>query len=307
MKKSYLWLEWAVYAKLAAPAIAVGLVLSRVSTPIAFVAASVTAVAILYCSQRFWQPRLHGEQRELDDRHVFHGCRSGSLSRFRAINRYVPSDPRCRVCLIPFAGAGRVMGARPTGKNPYLFGVCFEGAPLGGYEEEVGVLFADLRGFTTWSETHDPAAAAALLSQFYAVAHRTLTRDDALVEFVGDQIMALYLVVFPSMGERTSDVMVAAARRLLDACAAEGLALPVGVGVHRGLASVGNVGKGDIKDFTAVGDVVNTGARLQAVAKAGEIVVSEDAFDALQTELPGARARELELKGKRETVRVRIL
>jgi adenylate cyclase len=93
-----------------------------------------------------------------------------------------------------------------------------------------------------------------------------LTRDDALVEFVGDQ------------------VMVAAARRLIVELRdpKHEIAFPIGVGLHMGVASVGNVGKGEVKDFTAVGDVVNTTARLQSCAKAGQIVLSKGKSEPLE-------------------------
>ena len=142
----------------------------------------------------------------------------------------------------------------------------------------MGVLFADIRGFTSWSEQHSPGEVAERLTGFYGQASRVLTRDDALVEYVGDQVMALYLYDFPTLGERTPEVMVSAAERLLGEVqgSESGEALPIGVGIHTGVASVGNVGKGEIKDFTAVGDVVNTAARLQSCAQAGQIVVSDE-------------------------------
>ena len=79
----------------------------------------------------------------------------------------------------------------------------------------MGILFADIRGFTAWSERRSPAEVADALTRFYALASRVLTRDDALVEFIGDQVMALYLPDFPSLGHRTSEVMISAAERLL--------------------------------------------------------------------------------------------
>jgi Adenylate and Guanylate cyclase catalytic domain len=76
---------------------------------------------------------------------------------------------------------------------------CIESAPVRTYEREVGILFADIRGFTPWSEKRSPAEVPAALTRFYALASRVLTRDDAFVEFVGDQVMALYLPDFPSL------------------------------------------------------------------------------------------------------------
>ena len=136
---------------------------------------------------------------------------------------------------------------------------------------EIGVLFADIRGFTAWSEKNSPTAAGERLTQFYRLVSRVLTRDDALVELVGDQVMAFYLPEFPSLREGTPEVMVAAARRLLrETHRGGGESIPVGVGIHMGVASVGNVRKGEVKDFTVVGDVVNTAARLQSCASADQ-------------------------------------
>jgi adenylate cyclase len=202
--------------------------------------------------------------RKRNDQVIFHACRSQDLSRFRRLYRWLPSDPRCRLCLVPFGGAGKLLRISPSRKNPNFCTDCLETAPVGTHEREVGILFADIRGFTAWSEKRAPAEVADGLTRFYALASHVLTRDDALVEFIGDQVMALYLPDFPSLGERTSEVMISAAERLLseiDRQRAEDV-LPVGVGIHIGVASVGNVGKGKTKDFTAIGDVVNTSSRL---------------------------------------------
>ncbi len=174
---------------------------------------------------------------------------------------------------------------------------------------EIGVLFADIRGFTSWSENTSPTAAAERLTQFYRLASRVLTRDDALVEFVGDQVMALYLPDFSSLGERTPEVMVSAGRRLLREIHGRGTedALPVGLGIHMGVASVGNVGKGGIKDLTAVGDVVNTAARLQSCASAGQIVVSDEVYTRAANACPDAQPTSFAVKGKSEPVRAHVL
>lgn len=76
---------------------------------------------------------------------------------FIRVMRHLPSEPRCRLCKAPYGGVGgRVMrrfGYGPSRKNPSLCNTCFEKAPMGGVETEVGVLFADVRGFTSLSET----------------------------------------------------------------------------------------------------------------------------------------------------------
>jgi adenylate cyclase len=173
---------------------------------------------------------------------------------------------------------------------------------------EIGILFADIRGFTAWSETASPTDAAERLTQFYRLAGRVLTRDDAMVEFVGDQVMALYLPDFPSLRERTPEVMVDAARRLLgETHDGVGESVPVGVGIHMGVASVGNVSKGGVKDFTAVGDVVNTAARLQSCASADQIVVSDEVYDRASATCVDAQPRSFEVKGKSEPLRTHVI
>jgi adenylate cyclase len=81
----------------------------------------------------------------------------------------------------------------------------------------------------------------------------------------------------------------------------------VGVGLDVGHAYVGNVGSGEVKDFTALGDVVNTASRLQSEASAGQIVISERLCTRMSDGLTGATARSLELKGKREPEAVRVV
>jgi len=232
-----------------------------------------------------------------DDQFLMRACEAGSASA-RRIYRHLPTNPRCRLCLVPFAGIGRWIGIRPSRKNANFCQSCIEAAPLGGHEIRTGVLFADIRGFTPYSEAKGPTAAADLLSRFYSLASGVLTEDDALVELVGDQVMALYLPMFPSLSEHAPEVMVAAARRLQRSFAETDDLLPVGVGLHIGTCSVGNVGKGSEKDFTAVGDVVNTTARLQSHARSGEIVVSSEIHAEAGAKLGDAKPTSLALKGK---------
>ena len=72
----------------------------------------------------------------------------------------------------------------------------------------------------------------------------------------------------------------------------------IGVGLDFGAAFVGNVGAGDVKDFTAIGDVVNTAARLQSAAGSGEIVISSRVAERAEPSVSDAAPRELSLKGK---------
>ena len=102
----------------------------------------------------------------------------------------------------------------------------------------------------------------------------------------------------PSLGLRTADVMLAASRRLVDAVRQDAELLPVGVGMHLGIAQVGSLATGESKNFTAIGDVVNTAARLQTAAGAYEVLASEKVYGALSGKKPSRSAPRLSSKEK---------
>jgi adenylate cyclase len=78
--------------------------------------------------------------------------------------------------------------------------------------------------------------------------------------------------------------------------------IPVGIGVHTGLSYVGYIGEGDALDFTALGDTVNTAARLTSMAKTGEIVISNATVSAAGLDTSGLERRTLELRGREQSV-----
>jgi adenylate cyclase len=238
---------------------------------------------------------------------------NGHLPRtFLALMRRLPSEPRCRLCRAPYGGiGGRIMrrvGFGPSRKNPSLCNTCFEKAPMGGVEMEIGVLFADVRGYTSLAETMAPGDVAELLNRFYACASTVLGRSAVIDKLVGDEVMALYIPALLNDGWESE--MVRDASDLLRAVgydAGQAPWLQLGVGLDVGRAFVGNVGSGEVKDFTALGDVVNTAARLQSSARSGQIVVSERVFDRLPAGAAGGRVSALELKGKRDPEPVRVI
>jgi adenylate cyclase len=255
-------------------------------------------------------PEVRGDEKdveffELMDRHL--------PRRFIWVMRRLPSEPRCRLCQAPYGGVGgRVMrrfGFGPSRKNATLCNTCFEKAPMGGVEMEIGVLFADIRGFTSLAEDMAPEAVAGLLNRFYAAATEVLSRGAIIDKLVGDEVMALYL---PQLFGREGweNDMLRDARDLLEAVgygSASDPWLRLGVGIDVGQAYVGNVGSGEVKDFTALGDVVNTAARLQSSADAGQIVISERLFGRLSKGALEARSTSLALKGKRESEPARVV
>ena len=231
---------------------------------------------------------------------------------FLRVMRHLPSEPRCRLCNAPYGGVGgrimRRVGFGPSRKNPSLCNTCFEKAPMGGVEMEIGVLFADVRGFTSLAETMPPAQVAELLNRFYAAAASVLNRSAVIDKLVGDEVMALYIPQL--LGRHWEDELVRDARELLSAVGfgtTAGPWLKLGVGLDIGRAFVGNVGSGEVKDFTALGDVVNTASRLQSSAEAGQIVLSERLFRRLSPKAAAGNARLVPLRGKQEDEPVRVI
>jgi adenylate cyclase len=242
--------------------------------------------------------------KELPLEELLSGHRAGKAVRH--LMRALPSNPRCKLCNAPFTGAGRVLrvtGFRQSRLNPRFCNLCFEKIPLGGAEMELGVLFADVRGFTALAESMPPREVQERLARFYSTASNVLIRHDALVDTpAGDQVLALFLP--PIVDGDVFEHLVDAGLELLAAVDE----LPVGAGADFGTAFVGNVGSSELaKDFTALGDVVNVASRLQGAAADGELVLSEHVWEHVAGRFPDARRAELELKGKSAPVAARVL
>lgn len=225
--------------------------------------------------------------------------------RVRSVFKRIPHGPRCKLCAAPFAGPGapfmRAIGKLQSQQNPAMCRSCFDFIVRhhGGAEIECTLLFADIRGSTAMAEGISAGEFRGRLDRFYSVASAVVfDHDGGIDKFVGDEVMALFYPLLT--GPRHVARAVEAARALLVATGHGGEGdpwVPLGAGVHSGTAWVGAVGDGAHTELTAVGDAVNTAARLASAAGAGEIVISADSATAagLDRTLP---RRSLELKGK---------
>ena len=179
-----------------------------------------------------------------------------------------------------------------------------ERAELGGEEREISVLFADLQGFTSFSEDRPPDEVISMLNAYWGGVCPIVQREDGVIErFAGDAIM----VVFNADGEQPDHPLRAARaalalHRVADEIAAGNDGWPrFRVGVNTGRAIVGNVGSAEHRSFAAIGDTTNLAARLQGAAEPGQVVIAAST----RAHLDGARVEPLpplELKGKREPV-----
>jgi adenylate cyclase len=200
----------------------------------------------------------------------------------------------------------RAIGKRPSVMDPATCNTCFDfmAKHHGGAEIEASFLFADIRGSTTLAEQMPPGAFHTMIDRFLARATQIVFEHDGAVDkFVGDEIVAFF---FPMMaGDRHAARAVEAATEVLRATGhgeAGGPWVSVGAGVGSGLAWVGAVGDDQRTELTALGDVVNTTARLAAVARAGELLVTVEAATAAG--LGPLEPRLVELKGKRSPTAV---
>jgi adenylate cyclase len=231
------------------------------------------------------------------------------LKKLRGFWSRIPTTPRCKVCASPFGGIGgglaRIFWHAPLARNPLLCRACdsmFRKHP-GGAEIDVSVLFADVRGSTGLAEGISPTKFRKQLQAFYDVAWAAIPNWDGIIDkFLGDGVMALFIPAIA--GEQRAARAVAAGRDLLAGVArlAEPR-LPVGVGIHSGLAYVGIIGSAQDRDFSALGDVVNVAARLGSEAKAGELLVSVEAARAAAV-ASDATPRRIALKGRHEPLEV---
>jgi adenylate cyclase len=198
-----------------------------------------------------------------------------------------------------------VLERRPSAKNPNYCDVCetFVRTHPGGAEVEISMLFADVRGSTTLAEQMRPTEFSRLMNRFFDCANRVVIDSDGVVDkLVGDEVVALYV---PAAGPDHARKAVEAAGDLLRATAD---LVPVGAGVHTGVAYVGAVGSDStVADFTALGDAVNVTARLASLAGAREALISEAAHSASGSDLDDLDRRELELKGRGAPLSVKVL
>jgi class 3 adenylate cyclase len=179
-------------------------------------------------------------------------------------------------------------------------------AALGGAEVEVTVLFADLRGFTGFSELTSPEEVVRMLNRYFAEATPCiLDQGGTVVQFIGDAVMAMF-----NSPVRQPDHALRAARAAL-AMQAKIAAVHAGrpdwprfrIGVNTGMALVGNVGSREFRSFSAMGDAVNVAARLESAAQPGQVVIGERTWAAIGDVATAEPLGRLRLKGRSEPVR----
>jgi adenylate cyclase len=226
--------------------------------------------------------------------------------------RLLPRDPRCKICASPFDGMGglvmRTVFSRGRSElNPQFCSICedYVKKHQGGAEVEMSILFADIRGSTALSEQMTPMEFQKLINRFYVGATNIIAEENGLVEkLAGDAVAAFWGAGIA--GKHYVDRTIRAAQKIREHMQAQNI--PVGIGVHAGVAYFGAMGSEDgLADISAIGDEVNATARIASKAGAGEILVSEAALEQAGIKFDALESRALDLKGISKQVSVRVM
>ena len=182
---------------------------------------------------------------------------------------------------------------------------------LGGETRRVTVLFADIRGFTQFTEKHTAARVVEILNRIFS-ALTQVVRDHrgTLDKYLGDAIMAFYGAPVAYPDDTLHAVRTALEMQTMFARLKAELGLEIaglGVGLHSGEATVGNVGSEVLMDYTVIGDTVNVAKRLTEDAKAGEILISEATYQAVSEHITADRLDARPIRGRTEPVVVYAL
>jgi adenylate cyclase len=185
----------------------------------------------------------------------------------------------------------------------------------GGSQQEISVLFSDIRSFTPYTEKHQPEETVQILKEYLTAMVDIIKQNKGIVDkFVGDEIMALFgTPVFHAdhalQACRTAVEMRKVFDRLQLKWKEEGRdAFEIGIGVNSGIAVVGNLGSEQIFDYTAIGDTINLGARLEDLNKyyAAEkkIIISEETYNRVKDQVEARFLAEAQVKGFDLPVRI---
>jgi class 3 adenylate cyclase len=179
-------------------------------------------------------------------------------------------------------------------------------AALGGQELEITVLFADLRGYTSFSERRSPSEVVAMLNAAFGVAvPAILDEGGTVVQFMGDAVMAIFNAPHAQADHALRAVRAAVGmQRAVEGLPASDTRPRFRVGLNTGPALVGNVGAAAIRTYSALGDTTNLAARLQTWAQEGSVVMSSSTYEAVRDAVVVRSLGSPELKGKSVPVEV---
>jgi len=180
---------------------------------------------------------------------------------------------------------------------------------LGSHRREIVVVFCDLRGFTAFAESSEPEEVMGVLREYHAALGELIFRYEGTLErFTGDGLMVFFNDPIPLDDPTQRAVEMALAMRdrvagLVEGWSRLGHDLGFGVGITQGFATLGRIGYEGRFDYAAIGTVTNLAARLCGEADAGQVLVSQRVFGAVEAVAAGEPVGALELKGFSRPIR----
>ena len=182
---------------------------------------------------------------------------------------------------------------------------------LGGVNQKITVLFADIRGFTSISEKENPEKVVGLLNRFFsAMTEIIFENGGTLDKYIGDGLMALFGAPTATEEDALNSVKAAVTMQKKLATVnpelrAEGLPqITMGIGLHTGVATIGYIGSDRRSEYTAIGDTVNLASRLQSNAEGGQILMSDATAEACGNRIPVTPREPLIVKNRTQPVNV---
>ena len=183
---------------------------------------------------------------------------------------------------------------------------------LGGDKKEATIFFADIRGYTSFSEGKDPEYIIEVLNQYFSEAVEVVIRHRGYIDkFIGDAIMAAWGVPLQSVADDARQAVTAALeiqrmvgsrdRKFFHQSASR---LKIGIGMHTGPIVAGNLGSARRMNYTVIGDTVNVAARLEGVAGPDEVIITEETRQHLGEDFVVEARKPVSVKGKSEPLRI---
>jgi PAS domain S-box-containing protein len=180
---------------------------------------------------------------------------------------------------------------------------------IGGKHADITILFADIRGFTSFSEKQSPEELVVVLNHYLAAAAEAVLAEEGTVDkFLGDAVMAWFNAPLPQSDHTLRAVRAAlrlrtAVEELHTKLPPEGR-LSFGVGIHYGDVVLGLIGTEKRVEYTAIGDSVNTTKRIQENATKDQILISHEAYDKVKDQIEARPYGPMQVKGRSEPVEV---
>lgn len=194
--------------------------------------------------------------------------------------------------------------------TPDLIDLMLEGkseteVKLGGEKREITVLFVDIRGFTTMSESVEPEEVVLILNDYLTLCAKSIFDYGGILDkYIGDAAMGVYNAPFYLenhclMAVKSAWAMSVGSEELNKKLFEKtGRTIQFGVGINTGFAVVGNIGAEFRMDYTAIGDTVNTAARIESNSKGGQILISEAVYEKVKDYVEVLDLGTISVKGK---------